>query len=148
METTKQERLLEIFFRCLRGQDISVRGLAEEYRVSTKSISRSINDLKSFLAEHRDLVGNTELQYSYQNKCYRLYMDEFLSNRELFALIEVLIGARAFSRMELLTLIDKLKKFTTADDRPKLEELIRRNCIIIGKSNMIAKVFRKPCGSW
>ena len=126
METTKQERLLEIFFRCLRGQDISVRGLAEEYHVSTKSISRSINDLKSFLAEHRDLVGNTELQYSHQNKCYRLYMDEFLSNRELFALIEVLIGARAFSRMELLTLIDKLKKFTTADDRPKLEELIRK----------------------
>ena len=47
-----------------------------------------------------------------------------MSDRELFALIEVLIRARTFSRIELLTLIDKLKKFTTADDRPKLEELI------------------------
>ena len=33
-------------------------------------------------------------------------MDEFLSNKELFALIEVMIGARAFSKPELLTLID------------------------------------------
>lgn len=126
MENTKQYRVLEIFFRCLRGEDISVQGLANEYGVSTKSISRSIADLRSFLSDHRDLVGNTELQYSHQDKCYRLYMDEFLSNKELFALIEVMIGARAFSKMELLALTDKLKRFTTTEDRPKLNELIRK----------------------
>jgi predicted DNA-binding transcriptional regulator YafY len=37
-----------------------------------------------------------------------------------------MIGARAFSRMELLTLTDKLKRFTTAEDRPKLNDLIRK----------------------
>ena len=126
MESTKQDRVLEIFFRSLRGEDISVSTLANEYGVSTKSISRSINDLKAFLADHRDLVGNTELEYSYADKCYRLYMDEFLSNKELFALIEVMIGARAFSKPELLTLIDKLKRFTTPEDRPKLNNLIRK----------------------
>jgi predicted DNA-binding transcriptional regulator YafY len=89
---------------------VSVQKLADEYKVSTKSITRSINDLKIFLAEHRELVGNTELQYSYQDKCYHLHMDEFLSNKELFALVEVMIGARAFSKMELLTLTDKLKR--------------------------------------
>ena len=124
MENSKQERLLEIFFRGLRGEDLSVQRLADEYEVSTKSITRNINDLKAFLADHRDLVGNTELQYSHQNKCYRLYMDEFLTNKELFALVEVMIGARAFSKMELLTLVDKLRKFTTAEDRQKLNELI------------------------
>lgn len=123
---TKQERLLEIFFRSLRGEDLSVQKLAIEYNVSTKSISRDINDLKAFLADHRELVGNTELQYYNQEKCYRLFMDEFLSNKELFALIEVIIGARAFSREELLILIDKLKRFTTTEDRPKLNELIRK----------------------
>lgn len=126
MENTKQERVLEIFFRGLRGEDLSVQKLADEYQVSTKSISRNINDLKAFLADHRDLVGNTELQYSHQDKCYRLHMDEFLSNKELFSLVEVIIGARAFSKMELLELIDKLKKFTTPEDRPKLNELIRK----------------------
>lgn len=126
MENTKQYRVLEIFFRGLRGEDISVQELANEYQVSTKSITRSINELKDFLADHRELVGNTELQYSYSDKCYRLHMDEFLSHKELFALVEVMIGARAFSRMELLELIEKLKKFTTPEDRSKLNELIRK----------------------
>ena len=122
----KQDRTLEIFFRSLHGEALSVCKLAEEYGVSDKSISRSISDLKSFLADHRDLVGNTELQYSYQDKCYRLHMDGFLSNQELFALSEVIIGARAFSKMELLALMDKLQTFTTPKDRPTLRELIRK----------------------
>jgi predicted DNA-binding transcriptional regulator YafY len=126
MERSKQERLLELFFRSFRGEDISVQKLAVEYEVSTKSITRDLNDLKAFLANHRELVGNTELQYDHQSKCYRLHMDEFLSNKELFALVEVIIGARAFSKIELLTLTDKLKRFTTSEDRVKLNELIRK----------------------
>jgi predicted DNA-binding transcriptional regulator YafY len=126
MENTKLDRVLEIFFRGLRGEDLSVQRLADEYEISTKSITRSINELKNFLSDHRELVGNTELQYSYSDKCYRLYMDEFLSNKELFSLVEVMIGARAFSKMELLTLVDKLKKFTTPEDRSKMNELIRK----------------------
>ncbi len=122
----KQERVLELFFRGLRGEDLSIKNLANEYGVSTKSISRDITDLKAFLADHRDLAGNTELEYSHQDKCYRLFMDEFLTNKELFSLIEVLIGARAFSKMELLTLVEKMKRFTTPEDRPKLNELIRK----------------------
>ena len=126
MENTKYDRLLEIFFRCLRGEGLSVQKLAEEYSVSTKSISRDIGNLKAFLADHRQLVGNTELVYSNQEKCYRLCMDEFLTNQELFALLEVMIGARAFSKEELLTLTNKLKGFTTAQGRPMLNDLIRK----------------------
>ena len=126
MDNTKQERLLEIFFRGLRGEALFVQKLADEYQVSTKSITRNLNDLKAFLADHRELVGNTELQYSHQEKCYQLLMDEFLSNQELFSLVEVMIGARAFSKIELLVIIDKLMRFTTPEDRPKLNELIRK----------------------
>ena len=126
MENSKQYRVLEIFFRGMRGEDLRVQQLADQYEVSTKSITRSINELKDFLADHRDLVGNTELQYSYGDKCYRLYVDEFLTNKELFSLVEVMIGTRAFSKMELLALTEKLKRFTTPDDRSKLNELIRK----------------------
>jgi predicted DNA-binding transcriptional regulator YafY len=126
MESTRQDRTLEIFFRGLRGEDLSVHRLADEYGVSTKSVTRSLNDLKSFLADHRDLVGNTELRYSSQQRCYRLYMDGFLTNHQLFAVVEVLIGARAFSKMEMLELTEKLRHFTTPEDRPKLNEMIRK----------------------
>ena len=71
-------------------------------------------------------MSNTELTYSSQGKCYRLYMDEFLTNQELFALVEVMIGAIAFSKEELLILTNKLKSFTTAKDRPMLNDLIRK----------------------
>ncbi len=125
-ENTKQYRALEIFFRSLRGEDISVRALAREYGVSTKSVSRTVGELKAFLADHRDLVGNTELLYSHQDKCYRLQMDEFLTNRELFALVEDMIGSRAFSKTELLALTEKLKRMTTVEDRPRLSDLIRK----------------------
>lgn len=126
MENTKYYRVLEIFFRSLCGEDISVQKLADEYGVSTKSVSRSVADLKAFLADNRELVGNTELEYSHTDKCYRLFMDEFLNSKELFALVEVMIGARAFSREELLTLVNKLKRFTTGEDKEKLAELIRK----------------------
>ena len=36
MENTKQDRILEIFFRGLRGEDLSVQRLADEYEVSTE----------------------------------------------------------------------------------------------------------------
>lgn len=125
MTSNRHDRLLEVFFRALRGENLSAKQLADEYGVSGKSITRTINDLKAFLSDHRDLVGNTELVYSRQGNCYRLYMDEFLSNKELFALVEVILGSRAFSKFEVLLLIDKLKTFTTVEDRPKLTELIR-----------------------
>ncbi|MBQ3084788.1 MAG: WYL domain-containing transcriptional regulator [Clostridia bacterium] len=126
MNNTKQQRVLEIFFRGMRGEDISVRALANEYGVSTKSITRSINELKAFLADHKELVGDTKLIYSYADRCYRLYMDELLNSKELFAITEVLIGARAFSREELLVLVNKFKHFTIGDDKQKLTELIRK----------------------
>lgn len=124
MNNNKDIRLLEIFFRCLHGEAISVQRLAEEYGMSTKSISRTVQELNSFLAEHQDLIGCNELVYSYQDKCYRLPMEEYLSEEELFALTEVLIGARAFSKEELLDVIHKLKRFTMGKDRERLEALI------------------------
>lgn len=126
METTKQRRLLEIFFRALRGEDLFVRKLADAYGVSGKSITRNINELKDFLAEHRELTGNAELQYSYTQKCYHLIMDDFLTSKELFAVIEVIIGSRAFSKMELFSIIDKLRRFSTPTERQKLNELVRK----------------------
>ena len=126
MNEDKKDRLLELFFRAMRGEYLSVTKLAGEYGVSGKSISRDIRDLKLFLADHRDLLDNAELRYDYQQKSYQLVMDEFLSSSELLALTEVLIGARAFSKMELLVLVEKLKHHTVVHDRTRLESLIRK----------------------
>ena len=126
MEHQKHERMLEIFFRALKGEHISPKQLAAEYQVSEKSISRNIAEIRAFLAEHRELLQNEELRYSHRDKAYLLTSDEFLKNQELFAVIKVLLGSRCFSKEEILTLIVKMKKFTTAEDRKSLENLIRK----------------------
>ena len=126
MTPDKRDRTLEIFFRAIRGEDLSVQELAVAYGVSTKSIGRIINDLKAFLVDHRELVGNTELVYSYQQRRYQLRMDTFLTNQELFALTEILIASRGLSRQEMLSIVDKLRRFTTSDDRPKLNRLLQK----------------------
>ncbi len=124
MRSDKRERILEIFFRGLRGEELSVAEMANEYDVSQKSISRDINDIKAFLVNHRELVGNAEFEYLNASRRYRLRIDEFLKSQELFALIEVIIGTRAFPKNELVTMTEKLKRFTTVNDRGKLKKLI------------------------
>lgn len=123
----KTDRVIELFFRALKGESLSAQKLADEYRVSTRSISRDINNLKNFLAEHSELLGYPELVYSNTDHCYNLSMDNLLTNKELFSITKVLIGSRAFKKNEeLLKLIEKLKKNTTLADRQKLEKLIRK----------------------
>lgn len=125
MGHTKQDRVLSILFRALRGEDLLVRQLASEYDTSAKSISRDLNDIKVFFADNRELTGNAELIYSHQSKAYRLYLDDFLSSKELLALLEVIIGVRAFSKIEVLELVNKLKRFTSTEDRALLDALVR-----------------------
>ena len=120
----KLDRVMELFFRAMKGESLSVQQLAFEYNVSTRSITRDINSLKAFLADHADILGYAELEYSSTNHCYSLKMDHFLSNKELLAITKVLIGSRAFSSEELLGIIQKLKVNTTSADRIKLEQRI------------------------
>lgn len=126
MLSDKKNRTLEIFFRGIRGEDISPSKLAADYGISTKSITRSINEIKDFLSENRELVGHTELVFSHASKAYRLHFDEFLSDKELFAIAKVIIGTRAFSEEDASLIIGKLKRFVSLGDRKRLDEIIRK----------------------
>ena len=79
-KNAKSDRLLYIFYKAMKGELLSVKKLANENNVSTRTITRDINDIKAFLSNHRDIVGNVDLQYSTTNHCYRLeIIDEFAS---------------------------------------------------------------------
>jgi len=125
----KENRILEIFFRGIRGEDLSPAKLAAGYGVSRRSITRRLNEIKAFLAENRELVGHAELAYNHRSKAYRLFFDEFLSDKELFAAAKIIIGSRAFSRDDAALIISKLKRFAAYGDQKKLEEIIRRELL-------------------
>ena len=85
-----------------------------------------MGEIKNFLCENRDLVGNTELKYAANSKTYYLEFDNFLLSKELISIIKMMIGCRAFSKMEILDIITKLKKFTSFNDRNMLEKIIMK----------------------
>lgn len=122
----KKSRMLEIFFRAMKGENISVKSLADEYGVSVKSISRDIGEIKNFLSDNRDLVGNTELKYASSSKSYYLEFDNFLLSKELISVIKMLIGCRALNKMDLLDIVSKLKNFTSYHDRTMLDKIIAK----------------------
>lgn len=122
----KADRVLKILFRALKGESLSVVGLANESNVSTRIVTRDINDLKAFLADYRDILGNAELKYSASDHCYTLEMGNLFSNKELFSIAKVLIGSKAFSHEELLEIINKLKTHTSYSDKRRLEGLLSK----------------------
>lgn len=126
ISTQKKNRVLDIFYRAIRGEEISIKKISDEYGVSTKSVSRDIAEIKMFLLDCRDVVGNMELTYSYKSKSYHLEFDGFLQTYELVIVIKILIGSRALDKSCLLNIIEKIKKITTCNDRKILEQIIRK----------------------
>ena len=122
----KKNRVLDIFYRAMKGENISVSKIASEYGVSTKSISRDINEIKNFLSDNRELVGNAELRYSSGSKSYYLEFENFLLSKELLAITKMMVGCRAFSKMEILNLLAKLKNFSSYHDKEVLEQLLAK----------------------
>ena len=120
------DRTLEIFYTLIRGECLSNRKIADKYGVSSRTISRDIGRIQNFFYEHRDIMNNAEIVYSHKDKAYILKSDEFLKNSELFALVKVILGARCFSKEDTLTLIRKIKQFTTPNDRNLLESIIKK----------------------
>jgi len=117
-------RLLEILFRAMRGEELSIRKLAGFYKVSTRSISRDISDIKTLLANNRELVGYAELDYNHATKSYRITSSEFLTDKELFAVTKVILGSRAFSEIDMVELIAKFKRFTNVNDHRMLDKIV------------------------
>ena len=78
MATEKKNRVLDIFFRAIRGEDIKLASLANEYGVSEKSVSRDISEIKNFLSDSLEQFSGAELVYDYTDRVYRLEFDYFL----------------------------------------------------------------------
>lgn len=64
---------------------MSVKRLADEYSVTGKTVSRDINEIKSYLSENGFRNKNAQIIYSHKERAYYLSMDDFLSSKELQA---------------------------------------------------------------
>ena len=63
---SKTHKTLDIFYRALKGEAISPKVLKVEYDVSDRTVTRHINEVKSFLAKQTSLKAwrkNMALQH-------------------------------------------------------------------------------------
>ena len=120
-------RLLDIFERLNRGELLNKQDMVRYYGVGGKTIQRDIEDIRSYLADRRDVHVSATIEYDRGAKGYRLtrFEREWLTNQETLALCKILLESRALEKTELRGLIEKLLTQASPSDRAIAEDIIR-----------------------
>lgn len=123
----KAFRLLNIYERLNKGENVSKRKLADEFGVSLKTVQRDIDDLRAYISENHFDEVEISIVYNKADNNYRLvrFAREWLTNEEALALCKIILESRAFSKKEISVLIEKLIMQISPNDRKIAEEIIR-----------------------
>lgn len=119
----KKFRLLEIYEKLNKGEVLSKKELAEKYGVTEKSIERDMRDLKNYCSNE----NKGKLECNSKTNKYELVKKSnkvWFTNQEVLALSKILLESRAFNKVELNQLIDKLLLQVTPADRKSIKKII------------------------
>lgn len=100
-------RILSMYDRLCQGQLLTKKVEADAFRVSEKTVQRDIESIREFLETTK--TGEF-LEYDHKEKGYKLKKDDnpHLQNEEILAIVKVLIESRAFPKVDMDRLINKL----------------------------------------
>lgn len=119
----KIERVLGIYTKLLNGHVIDKSAESVNYGVNERSIQRDIDDIRNYLEEDGEKVGCiNSVVYDRGEKGYRLeqiYKMKF-TNSEVLALSKILLDSRAFTKKEMVQLLDKLISCCVPETNQKL----------------------------
>ena len=111
MENDKINRVLDIYDRLQEGKVIYKSEEAQRFQVNEKSIQRDIEDIREYLEQNTVERGiKNDLIYDYDKRGYRLECVSKMSfsNEEILALTKILLDSRAFTKKEMMDMLDKL----------------------------------------
>ena len=104
-------RVLQIYAKLSDGYVVNKAEEAARYGVNERSIQRDIDHIRIFLDEDSDRTGVVNsIVYDRNAKGYRLetlYRIR-LQNSEVLALCKILLDSRAFTKAEMVEMLDKL----------------------------------------
>lgn len=114
----KSARLLEIYTRLLKGEVLSKEALAVQYHVSTRSIQRDMEMLRTFVADE-----HMEYNIFYDNKQYGYRLVQTnpkgLNNGEILAVCKILLESRSLCKEEMLPILEKLVECAVPEPNKK-----------------------------
>lgn len=111
MDNGKVDRTLGIYTRLMGGYIVSKIEEAQRYGVNERTIQRDIDDIRNFLeteVENSGIINS--IIYDRYEKGYKLEQvyQLKLSNSEILAICKILLESRAFSKIEMQEMLDKL----------------------------------------
>lgn len=109
---SKNSRTLDMYVRLCEGKSINKTEEAEKFGVDERSIQRDIDGIRAFLDE-RAVASSTEHRsviYDRANKGFVLAGAEgsLMTNSEILAISKILLESRAFTKIEISGILDKL----------------------------------------
>ena len=121
----KDIRLLELYDRLLKNEDIDIKKYAEENKVNIRTAERDIKTIRNFLAKK----NKTELIHNSKKKKYQLTYTEDsinLTKSEILAISKILLASRAFLKDEISLIVDKIvKQCGPGQDLDLIQELLK-----------------------
>lgn len=128
MEYDKVNRVLALYTKLMNGKMVYKLEEVQNWNVNERSIQRDIESIRMFLDTHPEGVPfHGSIVYDREHKAYRL--DEMpktkLTNSEILALCKILLDSRAFTKAEMMDLLDKLISGCV----PKENQVMVRNLI-------------------
>lgn len=104
-------RVLQIYAKLSDGYVVNKTEEAQRYGVNEKSIQRDIDDIRNFLGADSERTGViNSVVYDRIEKGYRIetLYKICLTNSEVLALCKILLDSRAFTKSEMVEMLDKL----------------------------------------
>ena len=111
VKSDKIARILGIYTKLMNGGIVNKAEEARQYGVNERSIQRDIDDIREYFEnETADIGFINSVTYDRSAKGYRLEQlyKTRLSNSEILAVCKILLDGRAFTKKEMLLLLDKL----------------------------------------
>ena len=120
----KDIRLLELYDRLLKNEDIDIKKYAEKNKINIRTAERDIKTIRNFLAKK----NQTELIHNSKKKKYQLTYSEDsinLTKSEILAVSKILLASRAFLKDEISLIIDKIvKQCGSENDLKSIQNLL------------------------
>lgn len=108
---SKNYRTLDMYLRLCEGKIVNKKEEAIRFEVDERSIQRDIDDIRSFIDDRCLTNGDTrEIMYDRTKKGFVMIGAEpsMMTNSEILAVSKILLESRAFTKRELIVILDKL----------------------------------------
>lgn len=116
-------RVLQIYAKLADGHVVNKIEEAQYYGVNVRSIQRDIDDIRKFLDIESERTGiENTVVYDRMNKGYRMETRHKLQleNGEILAICKILLDSRAFTKTEMMDILEKLIRCCVPESNRKL----------------------------